>query len=83
MTLLLWLAMGVFGGIIASRVIPKMEMSNTFFAFMIAMVGSIFGGFAASLLGIEAIAMTLAVALMGAFIVLFFYRQYLSDSVHH
>ena len=82
MTLLLWLCMGVVGGLIASRLIPKMEVSNTVFAFLIAMVGSIFGGFAASLIGIKAVFMTLVVALFGALVVLFFYRQYLTDSVN-
>ncbi len=75
--------MGVIGGIAANRLLPKMEISNSIFAFVIAIVGSIFGGFAAALIGIEAsmVIPNLIIALAGASVVLFFYRQYLSDTV--
>ena len=83
MTLLLWLAMGVLVGILARRVIPKMETNNPIFALFIAIVGSIFGGFAAALLGIEAsnVIPNLIIAFAGAVFVLFFYKAYLSDGV--
>lgn len=83
MTLLLWLAMGVLGGVLARRIIPKMETNNAVFALFIAIIGSIFGGFAAALIGIEGsnVVPNLIIAFGGALFVLFFYRAYLSDAV--
>ena len=68
-------------GIVASRLIPKMEFSNAFFAFVIAIVGAIFGGFAASIMGYDAIFASATLSVVGSVTVLFFYKQYLADTV--
>lgn len=83
MTLLLWLAMGILGGILARQIIPKMETDNAVFAVVIAIIGSLGGGFTAALLGVQEghIISNLALAFGGAILVLFFYRQYLSDAI--
>lgn len=81
MTLVYWLVVGIVGGIIARRVIPKMEMDNSIFAIFIAIVGSIFGGFASALVGFESsILASTVIALFGSVTVLFFYKQYLTDT---
>ncbi len=83
MTLLVWLGLGMLLGIIASRLIPKMEFSNAFFAFVIAIVGAIFGGFAASIMGYNQILASGGLAVIGSLTVLFFYKHYLTDTVSH
>ncbi len=81
MDLLLWLCVGIVGGVAARRLIPKMEMNNSIFAIFIAIVGSIFGGFAAALIGFESsVVISSIIALAGSLTVLFFYKQYLTDT---
>ena len=70
-------------GIVASRLIPKMEFSNTVFAFVIAIVGAIFGGFAASIMGFNQLLASGILAVVGSITVLFFYKHYLTDTVAH
>jgi len=72
MTLLVWLGLGMLLGIIASRLIPKMEF---------AIVGAIFGGFAASIMGYNNIPASAVLAVVGSLTVLFFYKHYLTDTV--
>jgi uncharacterized membrane protein YeaQ/YmgE (transglycosylase-associated protein family) len=80
MTLLLWLVVGVVTGVLAKRVVPAMNKSSMVFAALIATVGAFFGGFAGEISGAGTNLMTeAAVAIIGAGVVLFFYRQYLSD----
>lgn len=80
MTLLLWLVVGVVAGVLAKRVVPTMNKSSMFFAALIATVGAFFGGFAGEISGTGTNLMAEAVvAIIGAGIVLFFYRQYLAD----
>ena len=83
MTLLLWLGVGILGGIAAHRMIPAVDFNNSVFAYIIAIVGAVGGGFAASLIGIkpEMMIPNLILALAGSLLVLFFYRQYLSEAV--
>ncbi len=83
MTLLLWLGVGVIGGLLARRMVPTLDFNNNVFAFIIAIVGAIFGGFAAALIGIKAemVIPNLIIAFIGSVMTLFFYRQYLTDTV--
>ena len=83
MTLLVWLGVGMLLGIVASRLIPKMEFSNAVFAFVIAIVGAIFGGFAASIMGFNQLLASGILAVVGSITVLFFYKHYLTDTVAH
>ncbi len=80
MTLLLWLGVGIIAGILAKRLIPSMSRANWAFAALIAIVGAMTGGFAGEISGAGTtyLAETI-VAIIGAAVVLFFYRQYLSD----
>ena len=80
MTLLLWLVVGIVAGVLAKRVVPTMNKSSMIFAALIATVGAFFGGFAGEISGAGVNLFAEAVvAIIGAGIVLFFYRQYLSD----
>lgn len=80
MTLLLWLVVGVVAGVLAKRVVPTMNKSSMIFAALIATVGAFFGGFAGEISGAGTTFMAEGiVAVIGAGIVLFFYRQYLAD----
>lgn len=84
MALIVWLIAGIAAGALAKAVIPKLEMDNWLFGLFIAIVGSMAGGFAASLTGLgESMVSNLLVAFAGAIIVLFFYRQYLDEIVDH
>ena len=80
MTLLLWLVVGVVAGVLAKRVVPTMNKSSMIFAALIATVGAFFGGFAGEISDAGTTFMAEGiVAVIGAGIVLFFYRQYLAD----
>lgn len=74
--------MGVVGGILARRIIPKMSADNAAFGLLIAVIGAMCGGFAAALFGLSSsIVPNLIIAFVGSMVVLFFYREYLSDAV--
>ena len=80
MTLLLWLAVGLVAGVLAKRVIPSMDKSNLIFVAIIAVIGAVFGGFAGELSGASSNHITeIIVAMVGTGLVLFFFRQYVTD----
>lgn len=81
MTLLLWLAVGIVAGVLAKQVIPSMDRNNWIFAAIIAIVGALTGGFAGEVSGASQNIFLIEglVALIGAGVVLFFFRQYLTD----
>jgi len=80
MTLILWLAVGLVAGFLAKRVIPSMDKSNWIFVAIIAVIGAVFGGFAGELSGASFNYVTeVMVAMVGTGLVLFFFRQYVSD----
>lgn len=80
MTLLLWLAVGIITGVLAKRVIPSLDKKNWVFALMIATVGAFTGGFAGEISGAgQSYAVEVAVAIVGAVTVLFFFRNYMTD----
>ena len=79
-TLLVWLVVGIIAGVLAKQLIPNMDKSNWFFAAFICIVGAMTGGFAGELSGAsQGFATEALVAVTGAMIVLFFFRQYLTD----
>ena len=82
MTLLLWLAVGVLAGILVKRLIPRLDAKNWLFGGAIAIVGAMTGGFAGDLTGFSnnLIPLQIVGALVGAAIVLFFFRQYMADN---
>lgn len=80
--LLVWLLVGFFTGLLAKALIPKLDRDNWIFAFFIAVTGAMAGGFAAAISGVsENLVINLIIAFIGAVVVLFFYKQYLSDVV--
>ena len=80
MTLVLWLIIGFFAGALAKAIVPKLDKNNWFFAFLIAITGAMAGGFATAISGVSGnYLVNCLIALAGATVVLFFYRQYLSD----
>ena len=82
MTLILWLIAGIAAGALAKAAIPRMSRDNWIFALFVAVVGSMAGGFAASLSGLGTSAVgNMIVAFAGGIIVLFFYRQYIDEVV--
>lgn len=80
MTLFVWLLVGVIAGVLAKRLIPTMDRSNWMFAAIIAIIGAMTGGFAGEVSGAASGFVTEAiVAIIGTGVVLFFFRQYLTD----
>lgn len=80
MTLILWLVVGIVAGVYAKRVLPSLRKSSLVFAALVAIVGAMSGGFAGEIIGTASSYFAeVVVALLGAVIVLFFYRQYLAD----
>ncbi len=83
MTLVLWLLVGIATGALAKALIPKLDRNNWIFALLIAVTGAMAGGFAAAISGVsDSFVINLVIAFIGAVVVLFFYRQYLSDVVN-
>ncbi len=81
MTLIGWLIVGIVTGILAKRVVPKMETSDWFFAALIAIVGAMMGGFAGEVSGVsnDIFVVKMIIALAGSFTTLFFFREYISS----
>lgn len=84
MTLLLWLGAGLLVGILAKKVIPRLGGIDWMFAAAIAIVGAFTGGFAGEVSGMsrDILPVQIAVALLGAVFVMYFYRQYISDATN-
>lgn len=84
MTLLLWLGAGLLVGVLAKRIIPRLGGTDWLFAAAIAIVGAFTGGFAGEVSGMsrDILPIQIVVALAGAVVVLYFFRQYMTDATN-
>ncbi|MFN7117126.1 MAG: GlsB/YeaQ/YmgE family stress response membrane protein [Saprospiraceae bacterium] len=84
MKLLIWLLIGLGAGILAKAITPEKESNGWISSMIIGMLGSILGGFIASITGLSrmiggGMLASLIIATGGAVLVLLIYHRYFAD----
>jgi uncharacterized membrane protein YeaQ/YmgE (transglycosylase-associated protein family) len=87
MGLLIWIAIGLAAGTVAKMITPQEEKGGWVSSLAVGIVGSMVGGFLASIIGLNRILGyswlgSLIIAVGGAVLVLYIYHKYLKDKLN-